>query len=199
MKHFKTLRWECQPKRLESLPSTSWNMEDIKKKIIKLYKKVQALPLYYLKKRDPNLLLKKNKGSCSEKHLFLGGELEKLGVPVKYVLVKFDWHDLPIPKEIIKKKDSSLGWHLALKIKVKDKWILVDATWDPGLEKAGFPVTKNWDGRLDTKPAVPAKEIKELKTRPPEQVKRLENREFYEALNQWLEKQRNLVAKVDKI
>ena len=161
------------------------------KKIVELYNRVQRIPYYCLKKRDPDLLLKKNKGSCSEKHLFLGKEFKKLGVPVKYLLVRFDWNDLPMPKEIIdKREDGSEGWHLALKIKPKNKWIVVDATWDPKLGKAGFPMTKNWDGKSDTKLAFPPKEIIELEKAPPKQVKRYENREFHEALNKWLESQR---------
>lgn len=160
-------------------------------KIIDLYKKVQEIPYYCLKERDPDLLLKKNKGSCSEKHLFLGKEFEKLGISVKYLLIKFDWNDLPILKEIINKKpDGPEGWHLALRIKPKDRWIYVDATWDPKLEKAGFPVIKNWDGNSDTKPAFPPKEIIELEKAPPKQIKRPENRKFYEALNKWLELKR---------
>jgi len=198
-----------------------------RKEIINLYKKVQKIPYYCLKERDPDLLLKKNKGSCSEKHLFLGKEFGKLGIPVKYLLIKFDWNDLPIPREIIaKKEDGSVGWHLALKIKPKymrppkigrfseksgtsrgdfsricenkleqsrrddDAWIYVDATWDPKLEKAGFPVAKNWDGKSNTKFAVPPKEIIELKKAPPKHAKRPENRKFFDALNKWLELQR---------
>lgn len=161
------------------------------REIVKLYNRVQKIPYYCLKYRDPNLLLKKNKGSCSEKHLFLGKEFEKLGVPVKYLLIRFDWNDLSIPKEIIdKNEDGFIGWHLALKIKPKRKWIYVDATWDSKLEKAEFPVTKNWDGKSDTKFAFPPTAIIELKRRPPKQVKRLGNRKFYEALNKWLELKR---------
>lgn len=160
-------------------------------KIIELYNRVQRIPYYCLKERDPDLLLKKNKGSCSEKHLFLGKEFKKLGIPVKYLLIRFDWNDLPIPKEIIRKKiDGPEGWHLALKIKPREKWIYVDATWDSALGKAGFPVTKNWRGLSDTKLAFPPKEIVELEKAPPKQVKRYERKEFYEALNQWLELKR---------
>jgi len=161
------------------------------KEIARLYEKVQRIPYYCLKERDPGLLLKKNKGSCSEKHLFLGKEFKKLGIPVKYLLIKFDWNDLPIPKEIIRKKENgSEGWHLALKIKPERKWIYVDATWDPKLEKAGFSVTKNWDGKSDTKFAFPPKEIIKSEKAPPKQIKRLENRKFYQALNKWLELKR---------
>ncbi len=161
-----------------------------KKKIIELYNRVQAVPYYCLEYREPDLLLKKNKGSCSEKHLFLGKEFEKLGVDVKYVLIRFDWNDLPIPKEIIEKKGSPVGWHLALKIKVARKWIYVDATWDPALEKAGFPITKDWNGCSDTKFAFPLKQVIELDERPPKQVERHEDRKFYDSLNDWLESQR---------
>lgn len=161
------------------------------KEIIKLYNKIQKIPYYCLKERDPDLLLKKNKGSCSEKHLFLGKEFEKLGIPVKYLLIKFDWNDLPIPKEIIQKKEGgATGWHLALKIKSENKWVYVDATWDPKLAKAGFPVTKNWKGSLDTKFAVLPRKIIELEKAPPKQVKRLDNRKFFDTLNKWLELKR---------
>ena len=86
-----------------------------------------------------------------------------------------------------KKQNGSVGWHLALKVKIKNKWLYLEAIWDPKLEKAGFPVTKNWDGLSDTKFAFPPKEIIELEKAPPKQIKKLENRKFYEALNKWLE------------
>jgi hypothetical protein len=163
-------------------------------KIVELYKKVQKIPYYYLEERDPGLLLKKNKGSCYEKHLYLGKEFEKLGILVKYLLIKFDWNDLPIPKEIIQKRDSPIGWHLALKAKIKQKWIYVDATWDPELEAIGFPVTKKWDGKSDTKLAVSPKEIIEFE-KPPRKSKKLKNQEFFDALNEWLEFQRKKIRK----
>jgi len=159
-------------------------------KIIELYNKIQRIPYYCLTERDPDLLIKKNKGSCSEKHLYLGKEFKKLGIPVRYLLIKFDWRNLPIPKEIISKKDSPIGWHLALKIKPDKKWLLVDATWDSKLKKASFPVTKNWDGKSNTKLALKPIETIELDKAQPKQVRRYENRKFYHALNKWLESQR---------
>jgi hypothetical protein len=107
-------------------------------------------------------------------------------------MIKFDWNDLPIPKEIIQKRDSSIGLHLALKIKVERKWIYVDATWDPDLEAIGFPVTKNWDGKSDTKFAVPPQEIIEYEELPAEKGK-IKNLEFFDALNEWLEAQRKKI------
>lgn len=170
------------------------------KEIIDLYNKVQKIPYFAFKERDPDLLFEKNKGSCIEKNLFLGEEFKKLGIPVKYLLIKFDWNDLPIPKEIIKKLKTDgftnilSNWHLALKIKIDGKWIFVDATWDPGLEKTGFPVTRNWDGKSDTKLAVIPKRIIGLTIKPPKILfKKLGDEEFFEALNKWLELQRKNV------
>lgn len=122
--------------------------------------------------------------------MFLGKELKRLGIPVRYVLIKFDWNDLPIPKEIIKKKDDSEGCHLALKINVGNKWVFVDATWDPKLGKAGFPVTGKWDGKSDTKLAVPPKEIIESDEKPPTQTIVTKDIEFFKSLNKWLSLQR---------
>lgn len=162
------------------------------KEIVELYNKVQKIPYCCLKVRDADLLLKKNKGSCAEKHIFLGQEFKKMGIPVKYLLIKFDWNDLLLPKEIISKKEgkSTLGWHLALRIKPKNKWIIVDATWDPKLKKAGFPITKNWQGLSNTKLAVPPKRIIELKRRPAKRFKVLKNWRFFNTFNKWLESQR---------
>jgi hypothetical protein len=162
------------------------------KRITGLYSKVQSIPYYCMEHREPDLLLKRNRGSCSEKHLFLGEEFEKLGIPVRYISIIFDWNDLPIPKEIISKKDTPVGGHLILGIKVAGRWVLVDATWDPALEGAGFPITKNWDGRSDTKLAAPPREIMMLDKKPHEPDYRPDNRKFYEALNRWLESQRKI-------
>lgn len=163
-----------------------------KQKAIELFKQVQSIPFYCLGERDPEKMIEKNKASCSEKHLFLGRKLEKIGIPVKYLLIEFNWSETPVPKEIIAKKDSLIGYHLALKASIEGKWLIIDASWDEKLEKAGFPVTKDWKGDKDTKLAVKPLKIIELEEAPPEQIERTENREFYNALNEWLEEQREI-------
>ena len=160
-------------------------MTDKQAKIVELYEKVQKIPYYCLCERDPDKLLRVKKGSCLEKNAYLGRQFEQLGIPVKYLSIKFDWNELPIPQHIIDKKDGHLGEHLALKIRVK-KWITVDCTWDPGLEKAGFPLTKNWDGKTDTKLAVKPIKTKQLKTRPGKTVAHA-NPKFFESLNKYLD------------
>ncbi len=162
-------------------------MKNKKQKIIELYEKVQKVPYYCLKERNPDKLFELNKGSCFEKNSYLGKQYEKLGIPVKYQLIVFDWRELPVPKDIMDKRENKLGEHLALKIMVDNKWVFVDPTWDPALEKAGFPLTKNWDGESDTKLAVKPKKIRELK-QSPEKAVVTANTGFHDLFNKYLEK-----------
>jgi hypothetical protein len=117
--------------------------------------------------RDPVVgpaeMLKSNMGACVPKHHLLLPMFEKLGIPVKYATYLFYWDDPDIkyPPELrALAKKMPLTGHLACKAKIEDKWVLVDATWDPPLKKAGFPVNENWDGLSDTKCAVSA--VKEV-------------------------------------
>lgn len=149
----------------------------------------------------PSGLLKLHKGSCIPKHYLLGIFFTKLGIPVKYTSYPFYWKDCPIkfPLELSKiVKELPESYHLNCKAQIEKKWVLVDATYDLALEKAGFPVTRIWDGLSDTKNAVVVhKEIvhdsieeranyeanqKMLYT---EKEKTL-SAEFAERLNQWL-------------
>jgi hypothetical protein len=80
------------------------------------------------------------------------------------------------------------GEHWAIKAKINNKWIWIDPTWDPPLAKIGFPVTFNWNGKEDTKLAVKPIEINEIE--PKDKVSTTSNPEFFNALNDYLEKVR---------
>ena len=105
----------------------------------------------------PAGLLEGNCGSCNPKHNLLGRLFGKLGIPIKYATYSFSWDDPAIKyppelRELIKRMPT--GYHLAVKANIEGKWVLVDATWDPPLKKAGFPVNEAWDGVSGTKNAV---------------------------------------------
>ncbi|MCK9614083.1 MAG: hypothetical protein M0R48_01110 [Candidatus Omnitrophica bacterium] len=155
--------------------------------------------------RDPKVgtskILELNKGSCQPKHFLLAVFFERLSIPVKYVSYPFKWGEQPLkfPNDLRQlAKSLPISYHLACKAYVNNKWILVDATNDLALEKAGFPVTNSWDGINDTKNAVvPIKEIihrsldervaYELaqKSRYTDEEKLLSGK-FVEELNSWL-------------
>jgi hypothetical protein len=76
---------------------------------------------------------------------------------VKFVTYPFKWLDPRIKyppeiKKIVEKLPTT--YHLACKANINSRWVLIDATWDPPLEKAGFPVNAGWDGMGDTMNAV---------------------------------------------
>lgn len=160
--------------------------------------------------RDPYIgpsgLLSKNCGSCQPKHYLMGIMFGKLDIPVKYATFKFKWGDCSInyPPELEKIIPAlPYAYHLAIKAYINNKWILVDATYDIPLSKAGFPVTENWDGKSDTKNAVAAEE-EILHDSPQERVayelaqrnkysekEKMLYSEFVDKLNLWLKRIRN--------
>ena len=104
-------------------------------------------------------ILNTNKASCSPKHYLLGFLFEKLGIRVKYMTYPFKWDKQPIKytDELMRlAQGSPIGYHSVCKAFIDGKWILVDATWDLSLLKAGFPVNQNWDGVSPTLNAVVA-------------------------------------------
>jgi len=161
-------------------------MTNIKnKQLVRLFRRVQNIPYFLFRHRDSKKLFSLNKGCCAEKAIWLGNKLKETNIPVKYYRIEFKWEDLPIPKEIIKLGKKGPAHHLALKAKVNNKWIWIDPTWDPGLEKGGFPVTKNWNGKTNTKLAVKPLKIEKFEPNDPSNI---ELTEFTRALNKYLDK-----------
>lgn len=162
----------------------------MKKKIVQLFEKVQKIP-YKVCKFDkelinPNIL----HGDCRHKSELLYNLFTEEGYRVKKIKVEFYWYDLPLPKNIIAilKKSGTVFPHDSLLVKINNKWVKVDCTWNPELEKKGFPITKNWDGKSDTKQVTEGrlkfyqkeKYIKKIK------IVRKEALKFAEELNEYL-------------
>lgn len=122
-------------------------------KLIKIFKKVQKIPYKVCKFDKVNINQNLKYGDCRHKSLLLKILLEKEGYEVKELKVIFDWKDLPIPEKIISilKKSPTVWPHNSLKVKMNNKWLKVDPTWNLELENKGFPITKKWDGESDTK------------------------------------------------
>ena len=92
-------------------------------------------------------------------------------------------------------KDMPLSYHLACKVDIDGRLVLVDATLDPALEKVGLPVNKDWDGITDTMLAIHPCGMEEI-YHPSEahlmQPRITDNKSlsFYNGLNSWLEELR---------
>jgi hypothetical protein len=105
----------------------------------------------------PEQLLSRGKGYCSPKHYLLAAMFRKLGLDVVYVSFPFLWNDPDLQYPPLLRRLSAgmpVAYHLACRVRLGAHLVLVDATWDRSLAKAGFPMNKHWDGFADTKCAV---------------------------------------------
>lgn len=177
---------------------------------ISIFEHIRDIPYAIIPElREPNLgpkkMLELNRGSCQPKHYLLGIFFSKLNIPVKYATYPFSWTDLAVKyPQVLKAIAGKLPqvFHLACEACIEGKWVLVDATWDVALKKAGFPVNEHWNGVDNTLNAViPQMEILHENARErwlyETQKRSLFSSkeitlytEFIENLNRWLEEVR---------
>ena len=100
----------------------------------------------------PELLLSFGRGSCTPKHNLLGRMLAMLGISVQYASYRFSWNDerISYPDQLRKQAERlPVVFHMAIRAFLNNRWTLLDATWDPPLQKVGFPANISWDGVSD--------------------------------------------------
>jgi hypothetical protein len=163
------------------------------KQLITLFEKVQRIHYKVSKFEEKEINERIKFGDCRHKSTLLYNLLKESGFEVKKVKIIFDWKDLPIPKEILSHlKESSTIWdHDAISVRINNKWIKVDCTWDLPLKRVGFPITKNWDGVSNTLQVTKGKlefydADKYIKDKRIKIIKE-EAYAFAEALNNWFE------------
>jgi transglutaminase-like putative cysteine protease len=130
--------------------------------IVNIFEHIRDIPYSLaVSMNDPGTAAEKilavGKGYCGPKHYLLAEMYRTLGFEVVFATFPFLWNDpeLRYPPEL---RDLSKGMpvthHLACRVRIDDRWVLVDATWDLPLALGGFPVNEHWDGRSDTRCAV---------------------------------------------
>jgi hypothetical protein len=92
-------------------------------------------------------------GSCTPKHFLLANMFQRLGLLVLYAVYPFRWYEDAIEyppglKQLA--RELPISHHLACRVEIKGRLVLVDATLDPPLKKFGLPVNEDWDGFSDT-------------------------------------------------
>lgn len=165
---------------------------------ISIYNHIRDIPYALVRGfTDPvlgsELLLTQGKGSCYPKHHLLNLFFTRIGIQVRLERIPFFWDDPGIryPTYLrILAHEIPRTYHLTSYAYLNSHWVLVDATWDIPLGKAGFPVNDTWDGVSDTLPAV-------TKIDGSEDLKLLSGKNagimldkrnlFYDQLNIWLE------------
>jgi hypothetical protein len=125
----------------------------------RLFEYVQAIPYQAMgvcKLESPAEfvvdVVRNMRGDCRHKHLLLRELFIRTGETVELAKMMYDIRDLPLPQDSLEPFLGSCTTytHLALILTTGGKRTLVDATWDPGLAKAGFPVNTGWNGLDDT-------------------------------------------------
>ena len=166
---------------------------------IAVFNKIRDIPYAVLPElNDPTNYIKildLNRGSCTPKHFLLCDMFHLLGLEVLYVVYRYRWDEFEqlYPSELRKlAREMPLGYHLACKVDIDGRLVLVNATIDPAMALAGLPVNKDWDGFSDTLlPVNPCGE-EELYYPSEANVIRVQQvndvtRTFYSGLNAWME------------
>ncbi|HEX3002477.1 MAG TPA: transglutaminase family protein, partial [Methanoregula sp.] len=105
----------------------------------------------------PEQILTVGRGYCGPKHYLLAEMYRKLGLEVVYDTFPFYWNDPDLrypPGLRILAAAVPIAYHLACRVLINGRWVLVDATWDPALRQGGFPINESWDGLSETRCAV---------------------------------------------
>jgi hypothetical protein len=140
-------------------------------------------------------ILEFNRGSCTPKHLLICNMFQKLGLQVLYVVYQYKWdefEDLYPPELKNLARSMPTGNHLACKVELEGKLVLVDATLDTGLALLGLSVNKDWDGISDT--VLPIEPCSEEQLHHPSEANIVQasrtnetSQLFYNSLNSWME------------
>ncbi len=145
--------------------------------------------------RNYTRILELNRGSCTPKHFLLCAMFQKLGLKVWYVVYHYRWDEFEeiYPPELRKlAREMPPGYHLACKVDIDSRLVLVDATLDPALALVGLPVNQVWDGVSET--LLPVNPCSEEEVYYPSEANLMQAQQvndvtktFYNGLNAWME------------
>jgi hypothetical protein len=144
-------------------------------------------------------ILTVNRGSCMPKHLLMCRMFQMLGMTVLYAVYPFRWDefDIDYPRSLRRMAEAMPpSHHLACKVEIEGRLVLVDATLDPALKVLGLPVNETWDGRSDT--LLPIKSCDDEELYHPSEAHGVQMQHdeaslaFYREMNLWLDKAREV-------
>jgi hypothetical protein len=171
--------------------------------LVTVFGNVRDIPYGSTGDRDPEVIVKKNLGSCSGKHLLLSNLLRTIGYETEIVTCYHHFEEVvphndtyPDRLKAILRNQHVVDFHHFVRVKTPQVWLNLDATWDSALKPFGFPANVEWGGRTDTQLAVrpmkfypPTDDVISLKVKLISEMPRREARiraEFLRLLTQWL-------------
>jgi hypothetical protein len=147
-------------------------------------------------------ILSVGRGSCSPKHFLLADMFSRLGLTTLFTVFPFRWGEraevvADFPQRLLElARRMPLSHHLACRVEIEGRLVLVDATMDSALARADMPVNLNWDGVSDT--GLPMTPLGPEEIFHPSEAHRMQPRTdpvslaFYDELNARLEEARGL-------
>jgi hypothetical protein len=131
---------------------------DTQRALISIFEHIRDIPYsltasgnYHLEPEERILAM--GRGSCGPKHYLLAEMYRRLGFEVVFATFPFLWNDpdLEYPPDLRALATGlPVAYHLACRVRIDNRWLLLDATWDRALKQAGFPVNEHWDGLAET-------------------------------------------------
>ena len=175
------------------------NPEDAR---IAIFNKIRDIPYAIIPELNDHeqyiKILEFNRGSCTPKHFLLCNMYRILGLEVLYAVYPYRWDEFNslYPPDLARlASDMPIGHHLACKVEIGEKLVLIDATLDSPLGIIGLPVNTKWDGIRDT--SLPVTPCGEEQLYHPSEVHLMQTQQlnemslaFYNGLNAWMEKVR---------
>jgi hypothetical protein len=146
-------------------------------------------------------ILRTRRGSCTPKHFLLASMFQRLGLLVLFTVYPFRWGERSeildnYPVKLKQMADRQpVGYHLACKVEIGGRLVLVDATLDSPLARLPLlPVNLQWDGFSDTLlPMTPVGEERTFHPLEAHVMRPVVTRQalaFYRYLNQCMEQAR---------
>ncbi|MFF2228932.1 hypothetical protein ACFVV7_37065 [Streptomyces globisporus] len=116
---------------------------------IRLFEQARAVPYGTDGAHRGSELLTARCGDCLAKSDYLRTEFAALGLAVRRVRWLYHLPDSPAEVMLLPSREDV---HSAVEVNIDGTWVLVDATHDPALARAGF-IVADWDGVTSTVPA----------------------------------------------
>jgi hypothetical protein len=182
-------------RRLSALPEPQ--------KRIGAFERIRDIPYGNIGSRNPYDVLMANQGTCSGKHALLKLVLEALGYEVQSWFARHDFRRFPIhpwPPELREFQEMTLpDYHDFLKVHIDERWVTIDAIFDPPLKNLGFPV-QDWNGISEMQLPIVSEEIFPAEGAMEDHKQRLigalpanqqaDRKKFLETLTAWLQQKR---------
>ena len=124
---------------------------------IAVFEKIRDIPYGVLPELNSPVeytrILELNMGSCTPKHMLMCQMYRRLGLDVLYAVYPYRWAEFEelYPPALWKLAQQMAPVnHLACRVELNGRYVLVDATIDPPLGGIGLPFTASWDGESET-------------------------------------------------